>query len=80
MPLVFNRVYDGVMKKINEGSPLSQRLAKMALGVARRRNELLEVGKPVPFLLGLQYAVASKVVLSKIKGRICPSLKYMIGG
>ena len=80
VPLVFNRVYDGVMKKINEGSPLSQKLAKMALGVARRRNALLELGQPVPWLLSAQYALANKVVLSKIKSRICPSLKYMIGG
>ena len=37
VPVLFNRVYDGVMKKINEGSPLSKRLAFMALAVARRR-------------------------------------------
>ena len=83
VPMLFNRVYDGVMKvrwdvcavtrallcvltahsfvlpprcmqKINEGSPLSRRLAMAALAVARQRNHLLEFGRPVPFLLSLQ--------------------------
>ena len=59
--MLFNRVYDGVMKKINEGSPLSQKLAKMALGVARRRNALLEKGQSVGWVLGMQFALADKV-------------------
>jgi long-chain acyl-CoA synthetase len=80
VPLVFNRVYDGVMKKIGEGSALSQKVAKLALATARRRNARLEQGLPVPWLLRAQYALADKLVLGKIKARICPSLKYMIGG
>ena len=59
--MLFNRVYDGVMKKINEGSPLSQRLAKLALGVARQRNARLEMGHSVGWWLGLKFALADKV-------------------
>ncbi len=59
--MLFNRIYDGVMKKISEGSALSQRAAKLALGVARRRNALLEQGQGVPWWLGVQFALADKV-------------------
>ena len=34
------------------------------------RNHLLEYGKPVSFLLKLQFAIADKVVLSKIKAKV----------
>ena len=52
----------------------------MALAIARRRNALLEIGQPVPFMLSLQYTIAQKVVLSKIKARICATLDYMPSG
>jgi hypothetical protein len=59
--MLFNRIYDGVMKKIAEGSALSQRAAKLALGVARQRNALREKGARVPWWLGVQFALADKV-------------------
>ena len=46
VPVLFNKVYDGVMKKVKEGSRLSRFVFDAALGVARRRNALLEFGKP----------------------------------
>lgn len=46
VPVLFNRVYDGVMKRMREGSAVTRVMFSAAMGVARRRNELLEFGKP----------------------------------
>jgi len=80
VPVLFNRVYDGVMKTVSQSSPLKQALVKYALSVARRRNHALEFGKPVGALLGLQFKVLDKVVLSKIRDKLGGRLKSMAAG
>jgi long-chain acyl-CoA synthetase len=80
VPAFFNRVYDVVNKKINEGSSIGKTLVGGAIAVARKRNHLLEYGQTVNPLLNLQYQIADKVVLSKIRGKISPSLEFFCNG
>lgn len=80
VPMLFNRVYDGVNKAINEGSDLKKKLFKAAMGVARQRNEALEFGRPVSPWLNFKFKLADKIVLSKIRDRLGGRLVFMSAG
>jgi long-chain acyl-CoA synthetase len=80
VPVLFNKVYDGVQKKIKEGSAVSRFVFSSALSVARKRNNLLEHGKPVGALLDLQFKLADKIVFSKIRERLGGRLRCMASG
>ncbi len=70
VPMLYNRVYDGVMKKMKEGSKLQQQIFEYALKQSRLRNEYIEFQKPVPWLLELQYKIFDQIVFSKIRARL----------
>jgi long-chain acyl-CoA synthetase len=80
VPMLFNRVYDGVKKKIHDGPMVARVLSNYALHLARKRNELREHGKTVGSFLEWRFQLMDKIVLSKIRARICPTLKYMNSG
>ena len=80
VPILFNKVYDGVQKAIGEGSGLKQALFKKAMAVARERNELLEFGKPIGKWLDFKHSLADRVVLSKIRERLGGRLRFMSAG
>ena len=80
VPVLYNKVYDGVMKKMSEGSPIVKSLFDKAMTVARKRNDALEFGKPVGFLTELQFRVLDKIVLSKIRDRLGGRLVGMTCG
>ena len=80
VPTLLNRIYDGIMKRVEEGPPMTKRIFHWALSVARRRNDLLEHGKTVPFLLALQHRILEKVVLSKVRARLGGNLEYVTNG
>ena len=79
VPILFNKVYDGVQKAIGESSGLKQALFKKAMAVAREKNELLEYGKPVGKWLDFKHSIADKVVLSKIRERLGEVAIYVCG-
>jgi len=80
VPVLFNKVYDGVMKVINEGSPLKKKLFFAALGVARERNQLLEFGQTPSAFLDFKFNLADKVVLSKVRERLGGRMKFFAAG
>ena len=80
VPILYNRVYDGVMKKMNEGSKLQKSLFDYALKISRQRSSLLEFGKPVGLLLELQYKLFDKIIFSKIRSRLGGRIKGLTCG
>lgn len=62
------------MKKINEGSKVAKALFFTGLSLARRRNELLEKGKPVGILLDLQVKFFDRIVFTKIRNLLGGSI------
>ncbi len=73
--MLFNRVYDGVMKVMNTSSPIKRGLFNYAMSVARQRNHLLEFHQPVPAFLNWKFNLMDKIVLSKIRGRLGGNLQ-----
>ena len=67
VPTLYNKIYDGILKKVSESSPLRQRIFQTAMSVARRRNECLEFNKPVSFFLDIRYNIFERLVYSKLR-------------
>jgi long-chain acyl-CoA synthetase len=68
------RVYEKMMAKIQTAlaasPPKRQKIAAWALDVGKEAAKLTTVGKPLPFGLKLKYAIADKLVLSKLRARL----------
>jgi long-chain acyl-CoA synthetase len=79
VPRVFNRIYDGVHKKMADASGLRPRLFARMLAVARDRKRLAASGR-TSFALNLQFSLLDKLVADKIRARFGGRLKYAFSG
>ena len=80
VPVLFNRVYDGVLKKMSTESSLKQKLFHAALKISRQRNQLLEDGQSVSAWLNFKHKIVDKIVLSKIRDRLGGNIQLIISG
>lgn len=80
VPVLFNKVYDGVQKKVGEGSPVAKKLFTMAMAVARERNHMLEFGQTPGALLNFKHSIADKLVLSKIRDKLGGRMEFFCAG
>ena len=80
VPRIFNRIYDGVNKKMNEAGGLKLKLFKKMLKVAALKKEREAEGKSAGFITGLQFKVLDKLVAEKVRARFGGRLKYAFSG
>jgi long-chain acyl-CoA synthetase len=69
-PRVFERVYGKIMTGVASGPPIRQKLFHWAIGVGKQTIPYRQRGRALPTLLGLQFKVADKLVLSKIRAKL----------
>ena len=68
VPRFWEKVYMGVMDKIDHASAMQRRLFKHALAVGRRHNiEYLSRGKKPPIALHLEYQILNRTVFSLVR-------------
>lgn len=68
VPRFWEKVYMGVMDKIDHSSAIQRRLFKHALSVGRRHNiEYLSLGKKPPLPLHLEYEMLNRTVFSLVR-------------
>ncbi|MEM8964338.1 MAG: long-chain fatty acid--CoA ligase [Acidobacteriota bacterium] len=79
VPRVFNRIYDGLQKKIAEDGGLKKTLFDKGIAVAGKRKDLEAQGRSSG-LLDLQYRFFDKVVFSKVRERFGGRLRYAVSG
>ena len=79
VPRIFNRIYDGVNKKMNEAGGLKLKMFNKMLAVAKHRKNLEAMGKS-SFVTNLQFKVLDKLVASKVRARFGGRLKYAFSG
>jgi long-chain acyl-CoA synthetase len=70
VPRIFERVLTGIVSKARNAGGLQAKLVPWALETGRRRSKLVCEGKAVPSRLALEFAVAQRLVLSKVKPRM----------
>ncbi|MCG8460891.1 MAG: long-chain fatty acid--CoA ligase [Holophagales bacterium] len=78
VPRIFNRIYDGVHKKM-AASAGKKVLFDRAMTVAAERKRLAAEGKS-SFLLDAQHRLLDKLVLSKIRALFGGRVKYALSG
>ncbi|MEM9558478.1 MAG: long-chain fatty acid--CoA ligase [Acidobacteriota bacterium] len=79
VPRIFNRIYDGVHKKVAAGGGLSKTLFDAALANAGERKRLQADGKS-SWLVDSKHSVLDKIVLSKIRARFGGRLRFALSG
>ncbi|MCB9703572.1 MAG: long-chain fatty acid--CoA ligase [Myxococcales bacterium] len=79
VPRIFNRIYDGLHKKMAHESPLKQKLFRSAMETAAARKELAARGES-SFVLDLKFKALDALVCSKVRARFGGRLKYAFSG
>jgi long-chain acyl-CoA synthetase len=74
VPRVFNRIYDGITAKMREEGGLAKALFDMGVAAARKKRELAAQGQS-DFLTNIKFAIADRIVFSKIREKMGGRLK-----
>ncbi|MEM8995456.1 MAG: long-chain fatty acid--CoA ligase [Acidobacteriota bacterium] len=79
VPRIFNRIYDGVHKKMAAGGGLKKTLFEAAMANAAERKRLLEEGRSSA-IVETKHKVLDKLVLSKIRALFGGRVRYALSG
>ncbi|MFE8603045.1 AMP-dependent synthetase/ligase [Archangium violaceum] len=79
VPRIFNRIYDGLQKRMAAEKPIKRMLFYRGLEVAKQRKALAEKNQS-SVLLDIQHAFFDKVVFSKVRARFGGRLQYAFSG
>lgn len=79
VPRIFNRIYDGLQKRMASESAVKRALFFKGLEVAAQRRNLADKGEKSA-LVDLQHAFFDKVVFTKVRARFGGRLKYAFSG
>ena len=77
VPRIFNRVYDGLHARMNEEGGLAKKLFFMGKNAGTKKRELAKKGKS-SFGTNLKFAIADKLVFSKVRARFGGQMKMTI--
>lgn len=80
VPRVYEKVYSRVQEGVAAGSPIKQKLFAWAVGLGRQALPYRLKHQHPPGFLGLQLALADKLVFSKIKERLGGRFELAISG
>ncbi len=70
VPRVFEKIHARIMAGVEQAPPARQRIFHRAIDVGRRRVQLEQAGKAVPFGLKLQSKLFDRLVYSKLRAGI----------
>jgi long-chain acyl-CoA synthetase len=70
VPRVLEKLYQGIVLKVNQAPPARRRIFRWAERTARRASHFIAANRRLPVLLGLNYRLAEKLVYSKLREAI----------
>ncbi|NBP05013.1 MAG: long-chain fatty acid--CoA ligase, partial [Bacteroidetes bacterium] len=80
VPRLLERVHDRVMKSGTEAGGMKAKIFLWSLGVGEKARHRRDAGKSNGPILSVQYALANKLVFSKIKEKMGGRLKLFVSG
>ena len=79
VPRIFNRIYEGVNKKMAQDGGIKKKLFDAALANEKRRRALKAVGR-TSLIADLKHAFFDQLVFSKVRERFGGRLRYAVSG
>jgi len=79
VPRVFNKVYDGLVTKMNEEGGLAKTLFFMGVDSGKKKHELAAQGKSSA-MVNLKFKIADAIVFAKIREKLGGRLKGVMTG
>jgi long-chain acyl-CoA synthetase len=80
VPRVYEKMLARVQAAVEQAPAIRRKIFAWGTGVGAERARLLQRHDEVPFLLGLQYKLADKLVFSKVKARLGGRFRFAISG
>jgi len=80
VPRIFEKLYGRVQTARESGGALRRMLFDWAVGVGRARSRCEQDGQPLPALVQVQYALAHRLVFSRIHRLLGGNIRYMTSG
>jgi len=77
-PRVYEKIYSGLLKRIDAESPLKKKLFWWAIGVGKQVSPYRLNNKPVPLMLRPKFFLANLLIFKKIKERFGGRIKFMV--
>jgi long-chain acyl-CoA synthetase len=79
-PRVFEKVYNRAVTSAQSAGGLKAKIFAWAVRVGKQKVALDQAGKPVPGGLKLRYALATKLVFSKLQARLGGRIRALVSG
>jgi long-chain acyl-CoA synthetase len=80
VPRLFEKMQAAIMDNVAQAPAIRQKLFHWALGVAKERLPYIMQSKPMPPILAMKSAVATRLVFSKIHQRLGGRLRFVLSG
>jgi long-chain acyl-CoA synthetase len=80
VPRIYEKVYSKVISGAEAKGGGALKIFKWALNTGLQVSDLKVAKKPIPFALGLKYALANKLVFSKIQAALGGRVRWCISG
>lgn len=80
VPRVFEKIYERITMQVNKQGRIKKKIFWASVAIGKKMSRVLSQGKKPGFLLRLQYAIANKLVFSKLNEAVGGNLKYFISG
>lgn len=79
-PRIFEKVYNKVVTGAKQGGPVKWNIFRWAVGIGRKVSAIKQQGNEPSGLLRIQYAIADKLVFSKLKARFGGRIRFFVSG
>lgn len=80
VPRIFEKIYAKIMSQVDDGPAVKKKLFQWALEVGRENLDARTKGQAPSVKNSLEYALAKKLVFSKVSGRFGGRLKFCVSG
>lgn len=79
VPRIFNKIYDGLQKRMADETPFKRGMFERGMAVAEERRQLASKGER-SLWLEAQYQLFDKLIFSKVRERFGGELQFVISG
>jgi len=80
VPRIFEKIYQKMLAGVESGSPAKKKIFYWARGIGKEYSTLICAKQSIPFGLKIKYAIATKLVFSKLQAKLGGRIIYFISG